>query len=162
MNGLERNSYFFLLWSDNERLEEKITSVFTLALDLRMKTREEQIWSLHISTNQIYKETGRCYHQRPKMRDLREEIERRRRKWQLWFCTSPMTRSRKKRRRDLDKNLDRFIRDLWRLGSSVQRTTTTDEREVSQEKTREKRKEEILTAKVFRFLWNSVGLHSGF
>lgn len=47
----------------------------------------------------------------------------------LGFLTSPVTRSRKKTWRDLDIELDRFIGDLQRLGSSLQQTANIKERE---------------------------------
>ena len=62
----------------------------------------------------------------------------------LGFLTSPVTRSRKKTWRDLDIELDWFIGDLQRLGSSLQQTANIKERERKRrrrERTREKRKE---------------------
>ena len=47
----------------------------------------------------------------------------------LGFLTSPVTRSRKKTWRDLDIELDWFIGDLQRLGSSLQKTANIKERE---------------------------------
>ena len=55
----------------------------------------------------------------------------------LGFLTSPVTRSRKKTWRDLDIELDRFIWDLQRLGSSLQQTANNKGRERERERERD-------------------------
>ncbi|KAF2530422.1 hypothetical protein F2Q70_00029608 [Brassica cretica] len=82
----------------------------------------------------------------------------------LGFLTSPVTRSRKKTGRDLDIELDWFIGDLQRLGSSLQQTANSKERERETQARGNEREEkrETLAARVFRFLWNSAGLRSDF
>ena len=59
----------------------------------------------------------------------------------LGFLTSPVTRSRKKTWRDLDIEIDRFIGDLQRLGSSLQQTPNIRERERERERRRRERRE---------------------
>lgn len=128
----------------------------------------KQIWNLRLSTNQIYKRKDWCDHQstRNERSKTKEKNEMEKMRTRISYLTSDQIS--KEDKTDLDNGRDRFIGDLPWLGSSMQWTKNGEDRETPTKKRRERsakrtwEREETLTARIFRSLWNSTVLRYGF